>query len=398
MKNGVVVVEAGRIAYAGPMESAPNASDAETVSVPVVMPGMWDCHGHFFGIRTANVEELAKTPLPVLAARIVKDAERGLQAGFTSVREPGGLGVFLARVIDEGTVNGPHVYGAGAALSQTGGHGDLHMYPLDFVLALTEHAGGFSAICDGVPACRQAVRKQLRLGAKLIKVLASGGVASELDHPVHQQFSDEELAAIVEEAARAERIVAAHCHGKPGIMAALRAGCHTIEHGTFLDEESADLMLAKGAILVPTRFIIDAVVKFAKQIGIADYAHQKMLAIHGRHEEALRLAIRKGVRIAVGSDIFSAVGSPVGWGNNAKELAHLVAAGMTPLQAIEAATANGPLTLGPQAPKSGQLKEGYDADILALTKNPIRDIEVVTSSDNITHIWKAGKLVKELPG
>lgn len=393
--NGCVVIEDTRILFAGGIEDAPRA--ANVVSVPAVMPGMWDVHGHFFGLRTGNAEEFVRTPLTVLAARIAADAQKSIEAGFTSVREPGGLGVHLARAVAEGTVVGPHIYAAGAALSQTGGHGDIHAYPLAFM----EHAfahNEVSRLCDGVPEVLKGVREQLRKGAKLIKVLASGGIMSELDDPMHQQFSDEELHAIVNEAGRQERIVAAHCHGKAGIMAALRAGCRTIEHGSYLDEESAGMMIEREAILVPTRFVLVRAMKLAKEGGVPDYARRKLAAMLDRHEESLTLAIRKGVRIALGTDIINTwTGSPAPWGMNANELVHLVGAGMRPLQAIEAATAMGPLTLGPQAPKSGQLKAEWDADLLALAKNPLADLGILTNPANITHVWKSGKLLKQPP-
>ncbi len=396
IRNAALIVDGPTIAYAGPIEGAPSAAGATVVKVPALMPGMWDVHGHFMGIRTLNVEEIARTPLAVLAARATKDAEVAVSAGFTSIRELSGLGVHLARAVSEGTVRGPRIYGAGGALSQTGGHGDLHAFPLDFihdVLRLT----GFSYLCDGVPECLKGVRMQLRIGARVIKVLASGGVASELDHPVHAQFSREELEAIVAEAARADRVVAAHCHGKPGILSALRAGCRTIEHGTFLDEEAADLMLERDAILVPTRFIIDRLVRVGKEGGIAEYAYRKAVAINEQHLKALRIAIRKGVRMATGSDIFTSAGGPAGWGLNGHEAGHLVEAGMKPLQAIEATTATGPLTLGPQAPKSGQLQAGYDADLLALAKSPLDRIGLLAEPDHIRKVWIGGQLVKDLP-
>jgi len=395
IRNGCVVVDGGVIEFAGSVEDAPKASRrGQTLSVPVVMPGMWDVHGHFMGLRTANVEEITRTPPLVLGIRTAADAARAIDAGFTSVREPGGLGLSLARVIDEGTLPGPQIYAAGSSLSQTGGHGDLHSYPLELVEVLTR-AGVHAVVCDGVPECLRAVRLQLRRGAKLIKVLASGGVMSELDDPIHQQFSDEELRAIVEEAARADRIVAAHCHGKAGIVAALKAGCRTIEHGSFLDEEAAEMMLAKDAILVPTRFILERLLKFAKEANVPDYAYRKLVGVHASHTRALALAIRKGVRIGVGTDIFSSgPGTGIAWGMNGEELVHLVAAGMKPLRAIEAATATGPMTLGAQAPKSGLLKAGYDADLIALEKNPLQDISVLANPERITKVWKSGALVK----
>src|SRR5205823_3679071 len=182
-----------------------------------------------------NVEESARTPLAVRASRSTNDAEVAVSAGFTSIRELSGLGVHLARVVAEGTVRGPHIYGAGGALSQTGGHGDLHTFPLDFVHDVLRRTG-FSYLCDGVPECLKAVRMQLRVGGKVIKVLGAGGIGGQPEHPGHGEILAGEPEAIVAEAARADRVVAAHCHGKPGIMAALRAGCRTIEHGTFLDE------------------------------------------------------------------------------------------------------------------------------------------------------------------
>lgn len=398
IRSGCIVMDGSAITYAGPIENAPKTpSDVRVQRVPVVMPGMWDCHAHLMGFRSANVEDIAKTALPVLAARAVADARTALMAGFTSVRDLVGLGVHIARVVDEGTIPGPHIYGGGAMLSPTAGHGDLHMFPTSYIHAMGA-SGYFFQLCDGVAECLRGVRNQLRLGARVIKVCASGGVMSEVDHPVHQQFSDDELRAIVGEAARAERIVAAHCHGKPGIVAALRAGCTTIEHGSYLDEETADLMLERSAILVPTRYILERLISFGPKMNIPDYAYRKVVAIGDQHKRSLRLAIRKGVRIALGTDIWSTgEGTIAPWGQNAQELVHLVDAGMTPLQAIEAATANGPATLGPQGPKSGQLKEGYDADILVVRKDPRDDISSLTSAENLLQVWKAGRRVGRAP-
>jgi len=397
IRNGCVVIDGPTIAYAGPIEGAPKApADARVDRVPAIMPGMWDCHGHLMGIRSANVEETAKTSLPVMAARAVNNAETGLMAGFTSVRDLVGLGVHLARVVDEGTIPGPHIYGGGAMLSPTAGHGDLHMFPTSYIHALGA-SGHYFQICDGVDECLRGVRNQLRLGARVIKLCASGGVMSEVDHPEHQQFSDDELRAIVGEASRAERAVAAHCHGKPGIMAALKAGCRTIEHGSFLDDEAADLLREKDAVLVPTRYIIERLIKEGPKFGVPDYAYRKVVAFGDQHKRSLQLAVRKGVRIALGTDIWTTGADTIcPWGQNARELLHLIEAGMKPLQAIEAATANGPLTLGPQAPKSGQLKTGYDADVLAVRKDPLADPAILTSPDAIVRVWKSGRLVKSL--
>jgi imidazolonepropionase-like amidohydrolase len=246
-----------------------------------------------------------------------------------------------------------------------------------------------------VPECLRAVRAQLRLGAKVIKVCASGGVLSELDDPIHQQFSDSELQAIVAEAARADRVVMAHCHGKPGIMAALRAGCRTIEHGTYLDEEAAALMAETGAVLVPTRFIIDRMVEVGLDSGVPDYAMRKIATVAEQHAGSIEIARAAGVRIATGTDIATTgEGTLAPWGANGAELPALAALGLTPLEAIEAATANGPATLGPQAPRAGQLCEGYDADVITVTGNPVDDLALLADPANITGVWKRGVAVK----
>jgi imidazolonepropionase-like amidohydrolase len=227
----------------------------------------------------------------------------------------------------------------------------------------------------------------------VIKVCASGGVMSEIDHPIHQQFTGAELRAIVEVAGMADRAVAAHCHGKPGIMAALEAGVRTIEHGTYLDDEGADAMRETGAILVPTRSIVEDIL--ANLSSVPDYAAAKLAAIADVHASAVTGAIERGVTIAMGTDIGMTGPDRINaWGSNGSELVHLVRLGMTPLQAIQAATATAPLTLGPQAPRSGKLEAGYDADVITVGGDPIADISLLARPEHITGVWVAGRRVK----
>jgi imidazolonepropionase-like amidohydrolase len=234
----------------------------------------------------------------------------------------------------------------------------------------------------------------VRRGAKIIKVLASGGVLSRDDDPKLQQFSDEELKVIVDEAARMNQIVAAHVHGKAGIMAAIKAGCKTLEHGTYLDEEAVDLMLEKDVMLIATRLIVTEGVKHKELLSPESY--KKMLETAKHHKKAYGLAIKKGAKCALGTDLgISVPGTSLSHGSAGAELLYAVEAGMTPLQAIEAATANGPATLGPMAPMSGQIKVGYDADLIGLAKNPVDDIGCFRDVKNITHVWKGGKLFKD---
>jgi imidazolonepropionase-like amidohydrolase len=383
--DGTVILEGDTIVYAGPTASAPGTADAEVTSVPVVMPGLWECHAHFDGMANPDLVNQLLEPVPRRAARAAGDLKRTLMGGVTSARELGGFGIDIQPAIAAGQVSGPTVYGAGRALSTTGGHADIHSIPLDTVHHM-EHLG---LLCDGVPDVTRAVRTNLRKNAKVIKICASGGVMSEVDHPIHQQFSDEELVAIVEEAERAERVVAAHCHGKPGIMAALRTGAKTIEHGSFMDEEAADLMVEKEAIFVPTRFIVEQL------LGMEDilprYAYEKAVMVADSQLQAMKIAASKGVKFAMGTDIFVSGNL---YGQNGYEIKLLQDAGLTALEAIEAATANGPDTLGPQAPLSGQLKEGYDADIIAIDFNPLEDTQAWGDPNRVTHVWKAGASVK----
>jgi imidazolonepropionase-like amidohydrolase len=389
--DAVVLVDDATISYSGPAPTAPATPEARTIRAPAVMPGLWECHGHFIGTRSLDFARLPLEPIALRAARATADLRAALDAGVTSVREVGGLGVYLVRAVDEGLVAGPHIYPAGAILSATGGHGDLHSHPLSWVHEFGA-AGGELRLADGPAECARAVREQLRKNAKVIKVCASGGVLSEVDHPIHQQLTDAELRAIVEVAGLAERVVAAHCHGKPGILAALAAGVRTIEHGTYLDEEAAAAMRESGAILVTTRTIVRDIL--ASKAAPA-YAIEKLAAIADQHAAAVALARESGVTVAMGTDLaLSGSDLPVSWGRNGHELPLLAECGFTPLAAIEAATATGPATLGPQAPRSGQLQPGYDADLLTLDADPLADLSVLADPAHITGVWKAGVRVK----
>jgi imidazolonepropionase-like amidohydrolase len=392
VRGGVVLLDGSRIGYAGPARAAPETPGVPVWHAATVMPGMWDCHGHFLGTRSFDLGQLPSEPEPLRAARCARDLRAALDAGVTSVREVGGLGVYLARAVAEGVLAGPAIHAAGAILSTTGGHGDLHGYPLDWIEGWTRQTG-MMRLADGPDDCARAVREQLRRNAKLIKVCASGGVLSEVDDPIHQQFTAAELRAIVEVAALADRVVAAHCHGKPGIMAALAAGVRTIEHGTYLDDECCDAMRETGAVLVPTRTVVEDML--ASKAAVPAYAMVKLEVIADIHAQAITRAYSRGVTIAMGTDIaMTGPDLPNSWGQNGSEPGYLVKLGMSPLEAITAATASGPLTLGPQAPRSGQLAEGYDADVITLDADPLADIGVLADPDHVTGVWTGGRQVK----
>ena len=411
--NGTVLIDDARITFAGPaaeagnwtrpatgaggtagsvanLDPAPHSGEPIRLHVPVVMPGMWDAHAHFLGLHRPDLASFATTTAVQAAARATIDLRTVLDSGFTSVRELGGFGLRIAPAIDDGTVPGPRIYGAGGVISPTGGHADIHALPLEWIGDPAFAAQDVFHLADGVPECLRAVRLQLRRGAKVIKICASGGVLSELDNPMHQQFSDTELATLVEEAARADRVVAAHCHGKAGIIAALRAGARTIEHGTYLDREAIDLMLERQAILVPTRFAFEGFL--AMKAEMPPYAYDKLAAIAGRHAEATRMAIEAGVTIAGGSDWI--ISGSHAEGELSREAIHLMDLGMSPLGAVAAMTANGPATVGPQARQSGRLEVGHDADLIALDRDPLTDRSAWADPGRVTHVWKAGRLVK----
>ncbi|KAL7820913.1 hypothetical protein V8C26DRAFT_391913 [Trichoderma gracile] len=400
--NGVLAIKGSKIDWIGRHSDVPpKYHNIPPKHVPVLMPGLWDVHVHFVGLDVLGTWAAPSAYLPGFnalgGAVTVDDLKTTLMAGYTSVRELGGYGGDVWPAVQNGPLIGPNIYSSIAALSITGGHGDDHSSALDTVTAAMNCGGSPIGICDGVDECVKTVRKMVRRGARCIKVCSSGGVGSLNDDPQDRQFSDEELKAMVDEAARSRRAVGAHAIGKEGIMSALRAGVKSIEHGMYLDQEAADLMLEMDAIYVPTQHIV--------RILARDYGDQlpppvkrKLLGIIDKSKDAYRLAIKKGVKIALGTDMTSSARtSALSHGNNAHELTYAVEMGMTPLQAIECATANGPETLGGMAPRSGQLKVGYDADIIAVAENPLDDVGVLTDPNNITHVWKGGKLFKSRP-
>ena len=325
-----------------------------------------------------------------------------LDAGFTSVRELGGWGYQIKDTVNEGTIPGPSIYSSVSPISMTAGHGDAHATPLPVIKDAIESYGLPLSIADGSDGCLKAVRSNLRRGASLIKVIASGGCTSSLDDPEHRQFSDEELKVMVDEAKRSDRLVSAHCHGKAGIMAALKAGVGTIEHGTYLDEECLDLMKEKNAILIATRNFFEGGLQVPELWNPESYAKLEYAA--GTHKAAYKLAVKSGVRIALGTDLGvsgSVMEGPRGrvfsHGSNARELQYAVDAGMTPLQVIEAATATAAETLGAMAPKSGRVETGWDADLLGVEGDVLSDIGILVKGGAVQWIWKGGTLVKS-PG
>ncbi|MCH8344284.1 MAG: amidohydrolase family protein [Planctomycetes bacterium] len=352
-----------------------------------VLPGLIDCHTHITGQYTADVRlrRVEETDADA-AIRGVVYARRTLEAGFTTIRNVGSSGdaAFALRdAINEGLVPGPRILMAGESISPTGGHSDSTLGYREDLFAMP---GSMQGIADGPAACRRAVRAQVKRGADVIKLTATGGVLSATAAGTEQQFFNDELSAIVETAHLLGRSVAAHAHGTNGINAALRAGVDSIEHGTFLDEESITLFKQTGAFLVPT---ILAGKTVTQKAAIAGYypppVAEKAKAVGPVIQNAFAKAYEGGVRIAFGTD--SGVSEH---GRNAEEFLLMVEAGMSETEAIVSATVSAAQLLG-LSKEIGTIDAGKAADIIATTGNPLDDISAL---QHIAFVMRNGTIYK----
>ncbi|WP_409411630.1 amidohydrolase family protein [Brevundimonas sp.] len=347
-----------------------------------VLPGLIDSHVHLTSQQNPNgrLEQvtLSDADRAMVGARY---ARRTLMAGFTTVADlgAGNEAIFALRnAVRNGDVPGPRIIAAGSSVSIHGGHGDINGYRDDVMHLLSSES-----ICSGPEDCMRAVRTQVRAGADIIKITATGGVLSNTAAGLNQQFGDPELAAIVDSAHRMGRQVTAHAHGVDGINAFLRAGGDSIEHGTYLDDQSIRLFKSNGAWLIPTLLAGDFVARIASgpdnfftpaQTAKALEAGPKML-------DMARRAHQGGVRIAFGTD--SGVSAH---GDNAQEFALLVRAGLTPLEAIQAATVGAAEHLR-ISNEAGRIAPGMPADIVAVAGDPLTD---VTELERMKFVMKSG--------
>ena len=393
IQDGSLLVRDATIIWVGQTKELPDElSISVRMGVPVLMPGLWDCHVHYFGLLKISVDFVAGTPQALSGIRSARDLVATLNAGVTSVREVGGYGADLSQAVEEGWIPGPSIYSSVSLISTTAGHADNRTEPSCVIHDLQEH-GVPLYVCDGIPQCIEAVRVQVRRGSRLIKVATTGGVASA-DNIHASQFSDEELNAIVGEAHRHGMEVAAHCHGPQGVLSALRAGCKTLEHGSWLSQEAIQMMLKQDTLLVATRSILEW--GKAHPGFWPPQSYTKLMEIERANLVSYKKAIRAGVRIALGTDLScSTQDISFQHGTNASEFGWAVEAGLTPLQAIEAGTANAAETLGRMAPKSGQLRAGFDADMIALDQNPLENIWLLARPEEIKFVWKRGQCVKK---
>lgn len=400
IQKGVVVIEGKQIVDVGTEGSVEVPREAKVIDVGgrAVMPGLIDAHMHLTGMRTGDiVKEPLVTPYEVLVARAIRDLGALVDAGFTTVGDAGSaVALGLKRAVEEGTVKGPRVVAAGYVLSQTFGHGDTHYLPVEYVDARTTKKLGplASLICDGVEECRKAARYALRAGADFIKVCATGGVLSERDRPEYTQFTREELEAIVQEAKHAGKFVHAHAQGTEGIRNALEAGVRVIAHAIFIDEDCAELSKEKSAVIVPTFSVTEHILKYGSEIGIPEWGLKKCEEVYEVHIENIKKAYRAGARLATGTDFLGGV-KAFRHGDNALELAAFTEKlGMSPMEAIVAATKNAADAVG-LGHRIGTLERGKAADMIIVDGDPLANLGVLLDASKIVGVLKEGTVLKD---
>jgi imidazolonepropionase-like amidohydrolase len=385
--NTSVVVEDATIVRVARDGALILPSNAEVIDCAgrALMPGLTDAHTHL-GI----VSEASANPPPAIhALRIARNIEDTLDAGFTTVRDAGGIDGAWAHAVRSGMLRGPRILPSGATLSQTGGHGDgrarFSSEPLRGIPGLFH----FSELCDSADEVRKAAREQLRRGATQIKVMASGGAMSPTDELEHSQFTIEELAAAVYEADAAGTYVLAHAYAPRAIGNALAAGVRSIEHGNLLDEATADAMKQAGAWLVPTLITYDMIDKHGPAQGVPENMLRKIQQAKERGEEAVRIAMAAGLDIGSGSDLLGTM-QP----HKTKELT-LKASIMGNMSALVSATSAN-ARLFQLNERIGTAAEGMQAYLIVVDGNPVDDITILESPRNVRLVMKEGAVLKRM--
>jgi imidazolonepropionase-like amidohydrolase len=380
-----VVIKDDRVVQVGPAASvkAPEGARLIDLGGQTILPGLIDMHTHLtFRSDTGGYRGLAVS-VPAQAISGVANARKTLQAGFTTVRNVGANGfsdVALRDSIAMGETEGPRMFVSGPLVGATGGHCDNNLLPESF------HAVG-DGVADGPDAVRHKVRENHKYGANLIKLCATGGVLSKGDSVGAQQMTFEEMKAAVDEAHMLGLKVAAHAHGTSGINDALRAGVDTIEHASLADEESFRLAKAKGAVFDMDIYNDDFILAEGAKMGMLQENLDKERSIGRLQRETFRKAVRAGVTMTFGTDA-----GVYPHGDNAKQFAKMVEWGMTPMQAIQAATTTAAKTLGPLGDDLGSIAPGKSADIIAVAGDPLTDVSELT---RVHFVMKAGVVYRK---
>ena len=380
-----VLLEGRRIVAVGPGLAAGDARVVE-LGGRTVMPGLIDCHVHVCADGMVSYPTLFPSLVTARAAQLLNET---LLRGFTTIRDMGGADAGLRRAVEDGLFAGPRMFVSGRPLSQTGGHGDMRN-PADACPACALRAeANMMVVADGVDGVRRAAREEIRRGVDQIKIMASGGVSSPADPVDYDQYALDEIAAVVDEATRAGKYVAAHAYTPTAITRAVASGVRTIEHGNFLDEAAAALMAARGAILVPTLVVYRRVVQHAAEVGISAFHLEKAREVLATGARSLEIAQRAGVRMALGTDLFRA---PKQY--QAEEL--LIRAEALPAaEVLRQATIHGAEVVRMQG-RLGRVAEGYLADLLVVDGDPLADLRVLQDQGaQIAMIIKDGAFVKD---
>src|SRR6266704_3464280 len=363
-----VVIEGDKIVSVGPMAQMRRSASDHIIDLPnaTVLPGLTDAHTHLTGDpRNIGYQSLGIS-IPRATLTGARNARLTLEAGFTTVRNVGAEGysdVALRDAINAGDIPGPRMLVSGPALGITGGHCDEDLLPFEY------HATA-EGVADGVEGVQHKAREVIKYGADLIKICATGGVLSKGDNPQASQYTLEEMKAIVADAHRLGRKVAAHAHGAQGILWASQAGVDSIEHGSYIDDAAIAEMKKNGTYLVPTMYLADWMRENAVKIGLPAMYAEKMKYVPAASRKNLGKAIRAGVKIAFGTDA-----AVYPHGLNAHEFAVYVQQGMTPLQAIQTATVNASDLLGWK--QIGSIEPGNFADIIAVNGDPTKDVTLL---------------------
>lgn len=351
-----------------------------------VMPGLMDMHVHLESEtkKGAVADRFTMNPADI-AFESVDFAHTTLMAGFTTVRDLGGSGVNIAlrNAVNKGLIVGPRIFTAGKSIATTGGHADpTNGYRKD----LMGDPGPYEGVINGADEARKAVRQRYKDGSDLIKITSTAGVLSQAKDASGAQFTDEELKAIIETAKDYGFTVAAHAHGAEGMKRAIRAGVTSIEHGTFMDDEAIELFKKHGTWYVPTIIAGKSVSDSAKMVDyFSPIVRPKALAVGPQLQSTFTKAYKSGVKIAFGTDAGVYM-----HGKNWKEFVYMVEGGMSPMEAIYAATFNGAELLG-VADRLGVIEKGKLADVIAISGDPIKDISVM---EKVPFVMKNGVVFK----
>ncbi|HSL10672.1 MAG TPA: amidohydrolase family protein [Actinomycetota bacterium] len=373
-----VVIEDGRIVDVGP---GLDGDEGVECTGKALLPGLFDCHIHLAGRYEDDELTVQHRPFSYGFFLIPENMRITLALGITTVRDAGGVDAGLRRAVEDGVLVGPRMQVSITMLSQTGGHNDPWL-PSGGVGADWLPYPGFPAgVCDGIDGAQAKVREVVRAGADVIKIASSGGFFSPADDPRHPHFSQAELDAIVRAAADLDRWVMSHAHGPEGIARAVRAGVRSIEHGTYLDERTAAMMVEAGTWLVPTLTAGDTSEELAHDEKLAPEIREKFEDLGRPELDAMRLAAEAGVKVAMGTDCPVA---PHGW--NLNELRHMAANGFTPQQALHAATLSAAELMGLDD-RLGALAPGKIADVVVVDGDPFAFDDL---KDRIAQVWKDG--------